>query len=41
MGPYGLLMKILLIQTNVSLFLISWSMEGEKRQGFDAVLLAL
>lgn len=36
-----LLVKKVLIQTNVSLFLIACSSEGEERQGFDAVFLAL
>lgn len=40
-GPYGLLIRMILIQTNISLLLTARSREGEKRQGFDAVVLGL
>lgn len=31
-GPYSLLIKIVLIQPNISLFLIAWSKEGDKKK---------
>lgn len=37
-GPHGLMITMILIQTHICLFLMAWSREGEKREGFDAVL---